>query len=116
MNARLANQVPIALMSEQDTREANRLRDDITVALETIIHPRHVAKFQPVIGITSSLLYYSLSLLSDGHRTPGQDFCDLDMVRELSGDDINNGSSGPTILFSKLTEGRYFVSAMLMAV
>ena len=72
MNARLASQLPLVLMAEQDTREADKLRDDIRTALETMLHPRTVAKLQPGLGVVSSILYYTLSLLSPTASTTSE--------------------------------------------
>jgi len=113
VSARLARQVPMALMAEADGREVSHLRADVTAALETLVHPRYVAQAQPILGVACAGLYYGLSLLSPAHSTPGQGFSDLLMVRELEAVPSQAAAAGP--VFGKPSDGRYAATAALMA-
>jgi hypothetical protein len=124
MQAQLAHQVPLALMADHDRRESQTLLEDLTAAMEGMVHPRTMVKFKPLIRCVSSLLYFCVPLLSASQSTPGQDFCALDMVEETlstAGSVIPTSSSGTGGVgasqrsFTRLSRGRRWAAALLMA-
>ncbi len=109
-NAQIAHQVPLVLMTDLDRKECNSLHEDITTMLESFIHPRHIAKWQHLLKIFSSVLYYGIPLLSLSQSTPGQDFCNLTMITENA-----KSGSGQTDSYSKISKTRCAMVAVLMA-
>lgn len=110
-NAQLAQQVPLLLMADLDRKESGALHDDITALLENFVHPRHVARIQPLLRVATALLYYGVPLLSLSHSTPGQDFASLSMVVDAPPTGSRVGAA-----FTKLSQGRYMTVAVLLAV
>ena len=119
----LAHQVPLALMADQDVRESISLQEDITAMLDSMVHPRYMLRMKPVLRCVSNLLYYCVPLLSLSQSTPGQDFCNLDMVVEsvataasLSAKGgLTAGGASTQVSFTRPSQNRRLLVAALMA-
>ncbi len=81
-NARLASHVPMVLMTDIDRREADSFDARVVQLLEDIMHPRYIERAKPYITFLTALVYYSVSLSAPDKSTPGQSFCNLDMVTD----------------------------------
>ena len=84
-----SSQVPMLLASDIDIREITSLCAEVIDILQQIFGARAVRVWRHPVTISSTAVYYALSLLSD-KSSPGQGFCGIQMWFPMLSDSIQS--------------------------